>query len=182
MRETDKFVEKSKSWVAKWSSLQEFYDKPRGGRPTILHRTANKVIEKTKHNGGNFSSKNKQTIKEQGFAWICNNSLKIYVKKIMETFERKKAPTLRNNQRKGRLVFVRKYRKFTANEWENVLFSDKCPKYLFHLPNLKNDIVWRSQESQVPSSYQVKGSAKWMGWGGMTAALLRSILSRKDKL
>ena len=34
-------------------------------------------------------------------------------------------------------------------------FPDECPKYLFQLPNPKNDIVWGSQETQVPPVYQV---------------------------
>jgi len=37
------------SWVAKWSSSQEFYDKPRSGRPSVLDSTAKKAIEKAKY-------------------------------------------------------------------------------------------------------------------------------------
>ena len=50
-----------------------------------------------------------------------------------------------------------------------------CPKYLFPLPNPKNDIVWGSQESQVPQAYQVKKSSKWIIWGGMTGRGLTGI-------
>jgi len=39
---------------------------------------------------------------------------------------------------------------------------------MFQLPNAKNDIVWGSQESQVPTEYQVKKSSKWIMWGRMT--------------
>ena len=53
--------------------------------------------------------------------------------------------------------------------------SDECPKYLFQLPNPKNDIVWGSQESQVPPAYQVKKSSKWIIWGGMTGRGLTGI-------
>jgi len=43
-----------------------------------------------------------------------------------------------NQQNWARLVFACKYRKIsTADEWENLLFSNECPKYLFHLPNNK---------------------------------------------
>ena len=48
------------------------------------------------------------------------------------------------------------------------MFTDECPKYLFQYPNPKNDIVWGSQECDVLPAYQVKQSAKVMGWGGMT--------------
>ena len=87
----------------------------------------------------------------------------------------KKLPLLINNERKASLVFARKYRKFRAEEWENGLFRDDCPKYLFHLPNPKNDIVWGSEEIHVPPSHQVKGSAKWMVWSGMTGRGLTSL-------
>ena len=60
-------------------------------------------------------------------------------------------------------------------EWDDFLFSDECPKYLFQLPNPKNDIVWVSQERQVPPANQVKKSSKWIVWGGMTGRSLTRI-------
>ena len=92
MRETAKILQKSKRWVAKWSSSQEFYDKPRSGRPTVLDRTAKKVLEKAKYKDEILPEKSANT-KEQRSNWICNNSMEIYVKKRMETFETKKART-----------------------------------------------------------------------------------------
>ena len=93
VQETAKILQKSKSWVAKWSSSQEFYDKPRSGRPSVLDRTAKKVIEKAKYKRGNSTRKNQQTTGEQRSAWICTNSVEVYVKKRMEAFETKKAST-----------------------------------------------------------------------------------------
>ena len=37
--------------------------------------------------------KNQQTTEEQRSAWICSNSVEVYVKKRKETFETKKAST-----------------------------------------------------------------------------------------
>ena len=90
VRETANILQKSKSWVAKWSSSQEFYDKQRSGRPSVLDSTAKKVIEKAKYKRGNST---RQTTEEQRSAWICSNSVEVYVKKRMETFETKKAST-----------------------------------------------------------------------------------------
>ena len=85
MRETAKTLQKGmrKSWVAKWSIS------------TVLDRTAKKIIEKTKHKRGSSSKKNQQTTEEQRSAWICSNSLEIYVQQRMETLasRRKKATT-----------------------------------------------------------------------------------------
>ena len=92
-RETAKILQKSKSWVAKWSSSQDFSDKPRSGRATVLDRTAKKIIEKAKYKRGSFHQKNQQTIEEQRSAWICRNSMEIYVQQRTETFETKKTTT-----------------------------------------------------------------------------------------
>ena len=175
VRETAKILQKSKSWVAKWSSSQEFYDKPRSGRPTVLDRTAKKIIEKAKYKRGNSTRKISKQLKNKGQPGSAATVWRYMSRKGWKPLRRKKLPLLSKNQRKARLVFARKYRKFRADEWENFLFSNECPKYLFHLPNPKIDIVWGSQESQVPPSYQVKGSAKWMVWGGMTGHGLTSL-------
>ena len=57
VREMAKILQKSKSWVAKWMSSQEFYDMLRSGQPTVLDRTAKKVIEKAKYKRGNSTRK-----------------------------------------------------------------------------------------------------------------------------
>ena len=75
---------------------------------------------------------------------------------------RQKKPLLTAKQRAARLKFAKQYKNLTVEEWDDFLFSDECPKYLFQLPNPKNDIVWGSQESQVPSAYHVKKSSKWI--------------------
>lgn len=53
VQEMAKILQKSKSWEAKWMSSQEFYDMLRSGQPTVLDRTAKKVIEKAKYKRGN---------------------------------------------------------------------------------------------------------------------------------
>ena len=175
MRETAKILQKSKRWVAKWSSSREFCDKPRSGRPTVLDRTAKKVIEKAKYKRGNSTRKISKQLKNKGLPGSAATVWRYMSRKGWKPFRRKKLPLLSNNQRKAPLVFTRKYRKFTADEWENFLFSVGCPKYLFHLPNPKNDIVWGSQESQVPPPCQIKGSANRMVWVGMTGRGLTSL-------
>ena len=93
----------------------------------------------------------------------------------METAEiRHKKPLLTAKQLAARLKFAKQYNNLIAEECD-FLFSDECPKYLFQLPNPKNDIVWGSQESQVPPAYGVKKSSKWIIWGGMTGRGLTGI-------
>ena len=81
---------------------------------------------------------------------------------------RQTKPLLTAKQRAARLKFAKQYKNLTVEEWNDFLFSDECPKYLFQLPDPKNDIVWGSQKSQVPPAYQVKKSSKWIIWSGMT--------------
>ena len=88
---------------------------------------------------------------------------------------RQKKPLLTAKQCAARLKFAKQYKSLTAEEWVDFLFPHVCPKYLSPLPNPKNDIVWGSQESQVPPAYQVKKSSKWIIWGGMTGRGLTGI-------
>lgn len=66
-----------------------------------------------------------------------HNSVEVYVKKMMETFEMKKLPFVSNNQRVARLVFARKYRKFTTDEWENFSLALSARNTLFIFPTIK---------------------------------------------
>ena len=95
--------------------------------------------------------------------------------KCWRPLRRQKKPLLTAKQCAARLKFAKQYKNLTVEEWDDFLFSDECPKYLFQLPNPKNDIVWGSQESQVPPAYQVKKSSKWIIWGGMTGRGLTGI-------
>ena len=47
-----------------------------------------------------------------------------------------------NNWRQTQFSY--KYKKRTAEEWENVLFTDEWTDCFFQLPNPKNDVVWGS--------------------------------------
>ena len=74
---------------------------------------------------------------------------------VWRPLRRQKKPLLTAKQRAARLKFAKQYKNLTAEEWDDFLFSDECPKYLFQLPNPKNDIVWGSQVNQVPAAYQL---------------------------
>ena len=100
---------------------------------------------------------------------------KTMTRKGWKAFKRKKIPLLSEKQSKARLRFTKKHTKLTAEDWDNFLFTDECSKYLFQYPNPKNDIVWGSQEYDVPPALQVKQSAKVMVWGGMTGCGLTKL-------
>ena len=53
----------------------------------------------------------------------------------------------------------------------NVLFSDESPYQVFYVPNSRNDIVWGSQEENVPVASQVKFSPTVLVWMGRYGSL-----------
>ena len=85
-------------------------------------------------------------------------------RKLWKAFKRKKIPLLSEKQRKASLKFAKKYAKLTAEDWDKILSTDECSKYLFQYPNPKIHIVWSSCSSSFPSEAKCEGGV----WGGMT--------------
>ena len=85
---------------------------------------------------------------------------------------RKRPPLLTKQQRQKRLQFAKGHKNLTEKDWENFFVSDEEPFFLFIRPYLQNDVVWDSQESQVPKAPQVKNCANAMVWGGMSVKAL----------
>ena len=152
----------------KWSKRECFEEKPRSGRPSVLTNCARKSIEKAKYKRNNSTRKIAKNLQHKNIEVSSITVWRYTTRKGWKAFKRKKIPLLSEKQRKARLRFAKKYAKLTAEDWDNFLFTDECPKYLFQYPNPKNDIVWGSQDCDVPPAFQVKQSAKVMVWGGMT--------------
>ena len=70
-------------------------------------------------------------------------------------------------QMQRRLQFALEHKHLTAEDLEKHIFSDKSTKYLFHVQNRQDDVVWGSQPDEVPDVSCVKSSAKVMIWGAM---------------
>ena len=162
VKDIAKLLKKTERWVNKWSKRKSFEDKPRSGRQSVLTNRARNVIEKAKYKRNNSTRKIAKNIQRQNIN-VSNSTVWRYMtNKGWKTFKRKKIPLLSEKQRRARLTFAKKYSKLSAEDWEDFLFTDECPKYLFQYPNPKHDIVWGSQECHVPPAYQVKQSAKVM--------------------
>lgn len=168
VKEIAKFFNKTERWVNKWSKRECFEDKPRSGRPSVLTNCARKSIEKAKYKRNNSTRKIAKNLQQKNIEVSSITVWRYMTRKGWKAFKRKKIPLLSEKQRKAHLRFAKKYAKLTAEDWDNLLFTDECPKYLFQYPNPNNDIVWGSQECDVPPAFQVKQSAKVMVSGGMT--------------
>ena len=64
--------------------------------------------------------------------------LEVYEKRRLETAEKAKETSAHSQ---AACSSTEKNKNLTAEEWDDFLLSDECPKYLFQLPNPKNDIV-----------------------------------------
>ena len=108
---------------------------------------------------------------------MCKSTVHNYLKRNLglKAYKRKRQPLLTEKQRKNRLRFAKKYQDLSEKEWEDYVFSDESPMYLFYEQNRKNDIVWGSQEDKVPVAKTVKKSAYVNIWGAMSASGLPAI-------
>ena len=111
-----------------------------------------------------FWTKPSTKASKQRPCWGKNTIWRFMKSEGWRPLRRQNKPLLTAKQRAARLKFAKQYKNLSAEEWDDFLFSDECPKYLFKLPNPKNDIVSGSQESQVRPAYQVKKSSKWIIW------------------
>ena len=64
-------------------------------------------------------------------------------------------PLLTKQQNQKRLQFAKDHKNLTEKDWENFIFSDETSFFLFNRPNPQNDVVWGSQEYQVPEAPHV---------------------------
>ena len=125
------------------------------GRPSKLSCKMLEYLKSSKYK--RFTRELSRNLSNKGHN-ISKSSVDRYLKNDMglKAFKRKRQPLITTEQRRKRLEFARKYGKLSEEDWENFVFSDESPKYLFYEPNSKNDIVWGSQEEKVPVAKTVK--------------------------
>ena len=156
VKEISKKLKKSERWVVKCSSRNDgFEDEKITGRPKILNEAAKRILNKAKYKRGNSTRQLSQQLASKGHVGGKNTIWRFMKSEGWRPLQRQKKNLLTAKKRAARVKFAKQYKNLTAEEWNDFLFSDECPKYLFQLPNPKNDIVWGSQESQVPPVYQV---------------------------
>jgi len=164
---------RSVRWVKKWWKRYQVSDslddKPRTGRPSVLtarakdkrHQSCRRLSRRLKNLGENISKDtvHRHLTRKLGF----------------RAYKRPKLPRLTKLQKNKRLAFAKKYAKLTPKDWENWIFSDECPLYLFPTPNSQNDRIYTDSREKVAPSEQVKFSAHSMVWGAMSASGLSEL-------
>ena len=142
-----------------WASRTDgFEDKKRAGRLKILNEAATRILNKAKYKRGKLASTRQlsQQLASKGHVGGKYTIWRFMKSEGWRPLRRQKKPLLAAKQCAAQLKFAKQYKNLPAEEWDDFLFSDECPKYLLQLPNPENDIVWGSQESQFLPAYHVK--------------------------
>lgn len=171
---------RSVRWVQKWwqryKKGDSLHDKPRSGRPSCLTSRAKDIIRKAKGKRHQSCRRLSQRLKNLGETASKNTVHRYLTKKLgLKAYKRRKIPRLTKLQKEKRLTFAKKYVKLTPRDWENWVFSDECPLYLFPTPNRQNDRIYERDCKNVAPSEQVKFSAHSMVWGAMSASGLSEL-------
>lgn len=172
MRST-KWVQK---WHQRWKRGYNLQDQPRSGRPKVLSARAKDVLRKAKDKRHQSCRRLTRRLKNLGEN-VSRNTVHRYLTKNLKlkAYKRTKKPRLTELQKKKRLAFAKKYQNLTKDDWENWIFSDECPIYLFPTGNPQNDRIYSQSRENVEASEQVKFSPYVMVWGAMSASGLTDL-------
>ena len=141
VRDTAQLIGKSSFFVQKWSKCCEngiFERKKGSGRPSKISSKILTTLEKSKYKRHQSTRKLSRKLKHSGLA-VCKSTVHNYLKKNLgpKAYKRKRQPLLTEKQRKNRLRFAKKYQDLSEKEWEDYVFSDESPMYLFYEQNRK---------------------------------------------
>jgi len=164
---------RSKAWVVKWANRYKqntddtLQNRRQLKRQSVLTVAAQKIINKCKYRRGQSVRKLEYNLKAKKLAG-CRETIRRYLRHKLKwrSLKRMKVPKLTAAYKTRRVNFAKKYK---GIDWSRVMFSDESPFKLFYVPNSKNDVVWGSQEHDVPRAPQLKFSPSVLVWGGMTA-------------
>ena len=166
VKEIAKFFNKTVRWVfnktVRWVEKRVLRRQTKKRTTVCFDQCCSKINRESEVQKEQFNKEDCQESSAEKYGGSFEHNGEDMTRKGWKAFKRKKIPLLSEKQRKACLRFAKKHAKLTAEDWDNFLFTDECPKYLFQYPNPKYDIVWGSQECDVPPAFQVKQSAKVM--------------------
>lgn len=179
-REVAQDLGRSIRWVKKWwqryQSCDSLEDMPRAGRPSVLSPRAKDLIRKAKGKRHQSCRRLSRRLKNLGEEVSKSTIHRFLTEKLgLRAYRRQRIPRLTKLQKEKRLAFAKKYAKMTPRDWENWIFSDECPLYLFPTPNSQNDRIYTDNRMEVPPAEQVKFSAHCMVWGAMSSSGLSEL-------
>ena len=116
-----------------WASRTDgFEDKKRAGRLKILNEAATRILKKAKYKRGKLTS-TRQLSQQLAASKGHLGGIKYTIWRFMKSegwrpLRRQKKPLLAAKQWAAQLKFAKQYKNLPAEEWDDFLFSDECPK------------------------------------------------------
>ena len=141
--------------VKKWRVWRQ----EKNGKTENLNEAAKRILSKAKYKRGNSTRQLSQRLASKGHVGGKNTIWRFMKSEGWRPLRRQRKPLLTAKQRTARLEFAKQCKNLTVEEWDDFHFSDKCPKYLFQLPNPKK---WYCLGfSGEPSTSSISGLKKF---------------------
>ena len=139
------------------------------GRKQAIGKVPKIVIAKTLGKKMKSTRKISQLLKYKGFQ-VSHVTVHTYLRQNLgvKPYKPQLQPKLTEKQKFARLTFCKARKKWSINDWRNVLFSDESPFELYHSPNRQNDRVWTADRNKVVATEKVKFPGKLQVWGMMS--------------
>lgn len=164
-------VRRVQKWWQRYIDGKSLNDKLRSGRPSVLSVRAKDLIRKGKGKRHHSCGRLYQRLKRLGENVSKDTVHRHLTKKLgLQAYKGRKRPRLTQIQKAKRLAFAKRFVKLAPTNWENWIFSDECPLYLFPTPNSQNGRIYTDSHDNVAPAKQVKFSAHSMVWGSMSAS------------
>ena len=155
-----------KRWWRKEKHGESQEDKKRTGRPKKLTRVAKIVIAKSLAKKRQSTRKLAAILSAKGHKCSKDTVYRYLTKDLgARAYRRCIVPKLSPLNISQRLKFCKDHKKWKAEDWKNVLFSDESPFELDHPPNRKNAVIYAKNREDVDPVPKSKFSKKLMVWG-----------------
>lgn len=164
------------NWVLRNRRGESLEDKGGRGRKKILSTRAKVVIAKSI--GKRRQSTRKLARRLTAVGETCSKStVHRYMRSSLGVKSRKrpKKPKLSEKNIQDRYQFAKMTKKFTLDDWKNVIFTDESPFPLFWTPNRQVDRIWAKNSEDVTPIPTVKKSQGIQVWGAMSASGLSQL-------
>ena len=156
-------------WWSRYLQGHRFENHSGAGRPRKMDMAIKMVLVKClrkRHQSARILSKR---LNAMGYR-VCKSTVHNYLRKDIgvRAFKSPQKPLLIEKQKMNRLAFCQRVKRWTINDWKNVLWSDESPFELYHSPNTQNDRIWANNSSDVTPHETIKNPPKVMVWGMMS--------------
>ena len=163
-------------WLKREKTGESLKSKAGRGRKPSVHPVAKRVIAMSVTKRRQSTRKLAKRLTRAGYP-NSHTTVRTYLRQNLNAkpYKLSKRPKLTEKQRNYRLKFAKERKKWTVEDWQNVMWSDESPFELFHPPNRQNERVWAADPSDVPAVPTVKHPEKVHVWWMMGSRAVSEI-------